>query len=107
MNVNLSNLYAKPMVGGAGVRIAVDDDPAVSIAASLTGTAKPALTKYFYWQVQAVTLYITFDGSTPSATNGYAYTAGTVGLWTEAAAMSAKAITASGTGYLMISPWTD
>jgi hypothetical protein len=99
MNTRVGNLHISPMPGGAGARLEVD------------GTARmltvPAGARYVAWQVQTAPLIVTFDGTTPSATNGFVLPAGTTGEWSAATATQAKLIREGATGYLMYSPFTD
>lgn len=105
MNTKTANLFLKPVAGIDGVRATVTNGEVVSIGTSIATFVEP--TKYVVWQAQTETLYVTFDGTTPSSSNGFSYAAGSGGDWSVQTAVAAKAIAASGTGYLMLSPFCD
>jgi len=75
-----------PVAGGTAQRLTVST-AAVGFASSFPDNAR-----YVLVEVQTNPLYVTFDGSTPSATNGYAYAAGTREIWSKAQAQLAKAV---------------
>lgn len=64
MNSHITNLYPSPNGTVSGQNLAVNTS-AVQFAAFHTDT------KYVMIDVQDNSVYVTFDGSTPSATNGH------------------------------------
>jgi hypothetical protein len=107
MNTRTTNLHIVPMPAGLGARVEVTSGAEVALLSSLTTSTSPLGTRYIVWQVQTGGLYVTFDGTTPSATNGFSYAAGTSGEWDIAMARVVKAIAASATGYIYFTPGTD
>lgn len=107
MNFRATNLHISPMPGAVAARVEVTSGAAVTLSTSLTASVAPEGTKYVIWQVQTGAMYVTFDGTTPSATNGFSYVAGEDGEWDIATARAATAIAASTTGYLYVQAATD
>jgi len=94
------NLYPKASAS-AGVRTVVSTT-AVQSAATFAVTDYYALV-----EMQTNDAYVTFDGTTPSATNGFRYTAGTREIWSSQRLRAAKFIRVSADGAVMVQPLTD
>lgn len=94
------NLHPKPSAT-AGVRTAV------SSTAVQSGITFSATDYYALVEVQANDAYVTFDGTTPSATNGFKYIAGTRETWSRQRVQAAKFIRVSADGAVMVQPLTD
>ena len=87
------NLYPSPTPGGTDEKLAI------------TGAAKQFATnwrtdasgnhKYIVVDVQTADVMITFDGSTPTSTNGHRFYAGDKATWSVNTAMAAKIIVVS------------
>lgn len=96
---NLNPLYPKPAIlstGGSsqGQRLAVTSGSAVQFAAFDKDTSLVVA------DVTGGTLYVTFDGQTPSATVGNSLYVGDKLIWSNATATAAKFIAASTSGAL-------
>ena len=98
--VKTVNLYPKPN-GSTGTRVAVATS-AVALGITFAQTEYYALV-----EIQTNDMYVTFDGTTPSATNGFKYTAGTRETWSRQRAAAAKFIQVSAGGAVMVQPLTD
>ena len=101
-NVKVSNLF--PMgVAGTDQRLTVD-----STAGGVQFSAFPAGTDYVMWDVQDAAIFVTFDASAPTTSNGHYLPAGTSGTWSIPLATAMKAIRATGTsGVIHATPLTD
>lgn len=87
MNASVTNLHIKPIAG------ATDEALAVSTSAvQLTSANWSTHTKYIILQFQDNTVRVTFDGSTPTTSNGFAFSAGTITEWSRQLATAAKFI---------------
>lgn len=94
------NLYPKPSAT-AGVRTAVS-------TTAVGSSATFAVTDYYALvEIQTNDMYVTFDGTTPSATNGFKYTAGTRETWSRQQVSKARFIRISADGAVMVQPLTD
>ena len=86
------NLYPQP-TGEADERLAVS-----TTAVSLTAGWTSSKTKYVLIDVQTADVMVTFDGSTPTASNGHLFKAGVQPfLWNKETARVAKFIRAGAT----------
>lgn len=86
-----------------GYRLTVSS-AAVSLSAGNIGTTG----KYIMLQVQGAPVYVTYDGTTPSATNGYYVDTYEKTVVQRAVALRLKFIRASGTdGYVMAQPFNS
>lgn len=86
------NLYPQP-TGEADERLAVS-----STAVSLTAGWTSAKTKYVLIDVQGADVMVTFDGSTPTASNGHLFKAGVQPFfWNKETARVAKFIRSAST----------
>lgn len=94
------NLHPKPSAT-AGVRTAV------STTAVASGVTPLATDYYALVEIQTNDMYVTFDGTTPSGTNGFKYTAGTRETWSKQRLLAAKFIRVSADGAVMVQPLTD
>lgn len=89
MPYNLNPLYPKPTYS-AGALVAGQALAITSTATSQFATAFNASTDMIVLDVQTGNTYCTFDGTTPSSTNGHILYVGTAYTWSKAAANSAK-----------------
>lgn len=94
------NLYPKPHVGQTLQEIAVSTS-AVQL------TAFDLQTHYVLVEVKTASVYVTFDNSTPSSTNGHSLAAGYREFWSRQTAQAAKFIQNSGAARVVASPFTD
>ena len=101
-NSFVTNLYPKPTKG-------VTDQTLSITTGTSTFSAFNSLTKYIALDVQDVDVRVTFDGSTPSTSNGHILYAGRAYTFSKAAAEDAifarKA--SSGTAVIHASEFTD
>lgn len=94
------NLYPKPHVGQTLQEIAV--------AASVVQlTAFNLQTHYVLVEVKTAGVYVTFDNTTPSATNGHLFAAGYREFWSRQSAQAAKFIQSTIAARVIASPFTD
>lgn len=101
-NAFVTNLYPRPVPGTSGERLAVADS-VVSFS-----TSYDKLTRYVVLDVQEYDVYVTFDGSNPSGTNGHRLYARQSYTWSKAAADLAKFIRAgSNNAVIYASEFTD
>jgi len=94
MNTIINNLGSslRPSADNTGTAI-VDQQKAVSSSAvDLIATALNSATDIVLWTVMDDAIVVTFDGSTPTSTNGHEIASGTSGEWSKATAEAAKAI---------------
>jgi len=84
-NSLVTNLYPAPTPGVA--------DQTLTVANSVVQfSAFNSLTKFVVLDVQVADVRVTYDGSTPSSTNGHILFAGRSYTWSKAAAAAAKFI---------------
>lgn len=96
------NFYPKPNGTKADERLTV------SSAVVQFATTFDITTQYIPFDVQNADVMITYDGSTPSATNGHRLYAGTNGVWSRQTAQAAKFIRFGSTdGVVHASQFTD
>jgi len=94
------NLYPKPHVGKTLQEIAV--------AASVVQlSAFDLQTHYVLLEVKNASIYVTFDNSTPSATNGHVLASGYREMVSRQTAQAAKFIYVSAAARVIASPFTD
>lgn len=102
MNVRVGNLFPAGCAG-TDQRLTVDNT-----AGGVQFSAFAAGSKYVMWDVQDAAIFVTFDGSAPTTSNGHYLPAGTSGTWSVPLATSMKAIRATGTsGVIHATPLTD
>jgi hypothetical protein len=96
------NLYPKP-TGEADQRLTVS-----TTVVFLTENWSAASTKYILIDIQTADVYVTFDGSDPSSSNGHLFkTTGQPFFWSKEAARVARFIRAGATdGFVMATPFT-
>jgi hypothetical protein len=101
-NSLIVNLYPKP-TGEADQRLTVSTTPV-----TLTENWTAANTKYLLIDIQTADVYVTFDGSVPSSTNGHLFkTTGQPFFWSREAARVARFIRAGATdAFVMATPFT-
>lgn len=95
MSYNLNNIYPKPTFSTVGQ---TNGTSAAVLGQRLTITSTATVqfaafnerSDMIILDVQAAPTYCTFDGSTPSATNGHILTNGNAYTWSQAAAKAAK-----------------
>jgi|SRR6056297_501224 len=101
-NSFVTNLYPRPTPNMNGESLSVPDS-VVSFS-----TTYNKLTRYVALDVQDADVYVTFDGSDPSGTNGHKLYAGQAYTWSKDAARVAKFIRAAGvTATIYASEFTD
>jgi len=100
-NVKVSNLQPKPHQGQTLQEIAVSTS-AVSFTNNFDIDSL-----YMLFEVKTASVYVTFDGSTPSATNGHSYAAGYRDFWSRNQAIFAQFIQNSGAARVIVSPFAD
>jgi hypothetical protein len=107
MTPNINNLYTRPARNNAGALLAgqqltVD---ATAGGVSITTPYTQSYVQTVEWDVQDADVYVTFDGTTPSATNGHWLRVGQSGTWSVARTSAAKFIRVTGTsGVIQFSP---
>ena len=84
-NSLVTNLYPAPTPGVADQTLAVGNSV-------VQFSAFNSLTKFVVLDVQVADVRVTYDGSTPSSTNGHILFAGRSYTWSKAAAEAAKFI---------------
>jgi hypothetical protein len=97
----VSNLQPKPHQGKLLQEIAVSTS-AVSFTNDFDIDSL-----YMLVEVKTASVYVTFDGSTPSATNGHILAAGYREFWSRNQAAFAKFLQNSGAARVIASPFTD
>ena len=96
------NFYPKPNGTKADERLTV------SSSVVPFSTVWDITTQYVLLDVQNADVMVTFDGSTPSTTNGHRMYAGTNAIWSRQAAAAAKFIRFGSTdGIIHASQFTD
>jgi hypothetical protein len=89
----VANLYPHPTPGGTDERLAVSSS-AVPFTTAWR-TAASGLHKFVVIDVQTNDVMVTFDGSTPTSTNGHRFYAGEKATWSVQAATTAQFIRVS------------
>lgn len=108
MPYNLNNILPKPTWSTVGK---TDGTSAAVAGQRLTATSASSVmfstfnerTDAVVLDVQTGNVYCTFDGTTPSATNGHILYATNAYTWSRAAASQAKFIGTTGTAYVYAS----
>lgn len=96
------NLYPVPTDGGTDERLTVS-----STAVQFVKTWYDDETKFVFVDVQGADIMVTFDGSTPTASNGHLFPSGFRGFWSARQADAAKMIRAASTdAAVQASPFT-
>jgi len=101
-NSKTINLYPKPSATTAPEQLAVS-----STAVGLTSTTWLPEDAYFLIEVQSNSMYVSFDGTTPSVSNGFIYISGTREVWSSKRAKAAKFIRVSADGKVQSQPMVD
>ena len=106
MAYNLNNILPKPTYSTAGRTDGTSAQVTaqrltVTNAATSTFSAFNARTDVVVFDVQVANVYCTFDGTTPSATNGHILTYGTAYTWSTAAAIAAKFVATTTTNSII------
>lgn len=99
-NSFVTNLYPIPSGTGNDHRLTVDDTSGgvqFSGANDDNASAFDSLTKYIAMDVQDADVFMTFDGSAPTTSNGHKLFAGRSYTFSKEAAVKAKFIRAGGT----------
>ncbi|HLP07941.1 MAG TPA: hypothetical protein VK178_07230 [Opitutaceae bacterium] len=99
--MNARTLYMRPTPGGSHQTLPVADTP-VQLDAS-----KFAAADMVAWQVQTAAVIVTFDGTTPSASNGFVLEAGQSGTWSGASAQAAKFLQATTAAKVAAQPFSE
>ena len=106
MPYNINNILPKPTWSTAGRTDGTSAAVAgqrltVTSTATSTFSAFNARTDVVVLDIQAANTYCTFDGSTPSATNGHILYSGQAYTWSTAAAIAAKFVATSATNSII------
>jgi hypothetical protein len=99
-NTKAVNLYPKPNKGFPLITLAVSTTPVSPATLDVT-------TYYVLVEVQGNSVYATFDGSTPSSTNGHIYAAGYRDFWSRQMIDAATFLQNSGAAKIVMSPFAD
>lgn len=94
-------LYMRPSPGGQMQTLAVAASPVQLDPAKFAGADMVA------WQVQTAAVIVTFDGTTPSASNGFLLEAGTSGTWGGAAAQAARFLQSTAAAKVVAQPFAE
>lgn len=86
------NLYPVPTPGESDQRLTVS-----STAVSFASTFYNENTKFVFVDVQGADVMVTFDGSTPTASNGHLFKSGYMDFWSARRADAAKMIRSAST----------
>jgi hypothetical protein len=95
------NLYPLPAPGATLQKLAVSTAPV-----SYASTFYDGKVKFVLFEVQVGGVYVTFDGSTPSSSNGHLYAVNTREFWSANRADEAKFIRATVDATVYGSPFT-
>jgi hypothetical protein len=97
--------YPSPTTNDAGAVVA---GQRLSVGASTVSfaTAFNKNTDMVLIEVQGNGIFVTFDGSVPSATNGFGYGTNTREMWSKQRATRARFIQQSGAAFVMASEFT-
>jgi hypothetical protein len=106
MPYNLNTSYPKPTFSTAGQTngtsaAVVGQRLTITSTATVQFTAFNPRTDMVILDVQAANTYCTFDGSTPSATNGHILPQGMAYTWSQAAAIAAKFVATTTTNSII------
>jgi len=96
------NLYPFPAPGDTSEKLTVG-----ATATDFVKTWYNGKTKFVLIDFQAYDAYVTFDGSTPTTTNGHLYKAGTREMWSANQADAAKFIRSTSDCVVFASPFTS
>lgn len=102
MPYNLNPIYPKPTFSTVGQTTGVSAAVAgqrlsITTTATVQFSAFNYATELIVLDVQTANTYCTFDGTTPTSTNGHILTAGNAYTWSKAAAIAAKFVAVSAT----------
>jgi hypothetical protein len=106
MAYNINNLYPKPTFSTVGQTngtsaAVVGQRLTITSTATVQFAAFNERTDMIVLDVQTANTYCTFDGTTPSSTNGHILTAATAYTWSTAAAKAAKFVATSTTNSII------
>ena len=104
-NSQVANLYPKPTVGGTDEKLAVSST-AVAFTTNWETSPSAGTNKFIVLDVQTNDVMVTFDGSTPTSTNGHRLYAGESFTWSVDTAMAAQFIRVSADAVVHASPFT-
>ena len=99
-NTKAINLYPKPTKGFALINLAVS-------TSAVSPDSFDVTTSYVLVEIQANSVYVTFDGSTPSSTNGHIYAVGYRDFWSRQMADAAIFLQNSGAAKVVMSQFAD
>lgn len=99
-NYGINNLYPKPTIKAGAGGAALLQTLSVTSGAAVQFAAFDPLCSMVFFDIQTGNVFVTFDGSTPSSSNGSLLVAGTNYTWSKAAATVAKFIASSTTASL-------
>jgi hypothetical protein len=103
MNSFVVNLYPKPNGTAASQNLTVADT-----AVQFDSTNFDYKTNAFFVTVNTAGVIVTFDGSTPTASNGHVLPADWYAFWSKDAVLSAKLLRSTGTSAVVtISQFTN
>ena len=106
MPYNINNLLPKPTYSTAGrtdgtSALVAAQRLNISSTATSTFAAFNARTDAIIFDVQTANTYCTFDGTTPTSTNGHILYAGQAYTWSPAAALAAKFVATTTTNSII------
>lgn len=106
MPYNINNIYPKPTFSTVGQTngtsaAVVGQRLTITSTATVQFSAFNERTDMIVLDVQAANTYCTFDGTTPSSTNGHILTSGNAYTWSTAAAKAAKFVATSTTNSII------
>jgi len=90
--VNNLSLALEPAKGNAGTAIAGQNKTVSSSSVALVATALNGATDYILWTNHDDAIFVTFDGTAATSSNGHKIAAGVSGEWSKATANAALAI---------------
>lgn len=100
----VANIFPKPASGKTDERLSVSSSAVPFTSAASWNT--DGTTRFIVLDVQTADVMVTFDGSTPTSSNGHRLYAGESYTWHVATAAAAQFIRVSSDGVVHASPFT-
>src|SRR5271167_4997538 len=100
-NYGINNIYPKPAYISPSTVATLQT---LNVTTTAQFAAFDINTSLVFMDVQSNNVYVTFDGSTPSSSNGHQLAAGFNDTWAKATATAAKFVAVSGTSIITGSP---
>lgn len=101
----VANLYPRPTPGGTDEKLAVSSS-AVPFTTDWRASPSAGANRFIVLDVQTNDVMVTFDGSTPTSTNGHRLYAGESFTWSVDTAEAAQFIRVSADAVVHASPFT-